>query len=117
MLLLLYPAEYGAVLPFLWVGGVAQVIYFTAGTLSVILLRFAKRRYQIYINGAFAICFFGAGIPCTYLFGLWGFALAAVGANLLRWLIAIMLGWYTVIKDSKMEEQKRKIENQQKQNA
>lgn len=102
MLLWLYPAEYDAVLPFLWVGGLAQVIYFTTSLISVVLLRFAKKQYQLYINGAFALCFFGLGIPATLSFGLWGFALATVGANLLRWLIALFLGWICAAKEGRL---------------
>ena len=110
MLLWLYPAEYDAVLPFLWVGGLAQVLYFTTSTLCVILLRFAHKRYQLYVNGTFALFFFGAGIPATYLFGLWGFALATVGANLMRWGIAIFLGWYAVGKSGICSEKQCELE-------
>ena len=106
MLLCLYPAEYDAVLPFLWAGGLAQVLYFTTSTLCVILLRFAHKRYQLYINGAFAVCFFGVGIPVTYHFGLWGFALATVGANAVRWLMALCLGWYTAQKTDDLQEKR-----------
>ena len=93
VMLWLYPAEYDAVLPFLWVGSLAQVIYFVTGTLAVVLLRFAPKTYQLYINGLFALCFFGAGIPATVLGGLWGFALAAVAANAVRFFATLLLGW------------------------
>lgn len=112
MLLWLYPAEYDAVLPFLWVGGLAQVIYFTTGILSVVLLRFSKKQYQLYINGAFALCFFGAGIPATVQFGLWGFALATVGANVIRWLVAIILGWISSEKEHENASKSENVENQ-----
>ncbi len=101
VMLWLYPAEYDAVLPFLWVGSLAQVIYFVTGTLAVVLLRFAKKTYQLYINGLFALCFFGAGIPATVLGGLWGFALAAVAANAVRFFATLLLGWYWVCENRK----------------
>ena len=94
MLWLLYPTEFDAVRPFLLVGSLSEVIFFTANILSVILVRFAKKSYQLIISGAFAVCFFGIGIPATLYGGLWGFALAVVGANLVRLLLCIALGLY-----------------------
>ena len=111
VLLWLYPAEYAAVKPFLWAGSLAQVIYFTTSIVTVVLVRFAKKSYQIYINGSFAACFFGIGIPATVLYGLWGFAIAVIAANLIRWMIAVALGWYWAHKEDKMLQEKRNLEN------
>lgn len=94
MLLLLYPGERVAVTPYLWVGSLSQVLFFTAGILCVILLRFAKKSFQVLVNGVFGVCFLAFGIPATVLFGLWGFALAMVAANLVRFLLALFLGFY-----------------------
>ena len=93
VLLILYPAEFDAVKDFLFVGSLAQVIYFITGILMVVLIRFAKKSYQIFINAIFGICFFGLGIPATYLFGMWGFSLSMVAACALRLAAAIGLGF------------------------
>ncbi len=95
---LLYPAEFDAVKDFLLVGSLAQVVYFITGILMVVLIRFAKKSYQIFINAIFGISFFGFGIPATCLFGLWGFSLAMVAACLLRFAAAIGLGFRWVRK-------------------
>ncbi|MBE6603523.1 MAG: hypothetical protein E7636_04205 [Ruminococcaceae bacterium] len=95
---LLYPAEFDAVKDFLLVGSLAQVVYFITGILMVVLIRFAKKSYQIFINAIFGISFFGLGIPATCLFGLWGFSLAMVAACLLRFAAAIGLGFRWVRK-------------------
>ncbi|MBQ2774245.1 MAG: oligosaccharide flippase family protein [Clostridia bacterium] len=95
---LLYPAEFDAVKDFLLVGSLAQVVYFITGILMVVLIRFAKKSYQIFINAIFGISFFGLGIPATCLFGLWGFSLAMVVACLLRFAAAIGLGFRWVRK-------------------
>ena len=95
---LLYPAEFDAVKDFLLVGSLAQVVYFITGILMVVLIRFAKKSYQIFINAIFGIIFFGLGIPATCLFGLWGFSLAMVVACLLRFGAAIGLGFRWVRK-------------------
>lgn len=101
MLLWLYPAEYSAVLPFLWIGSLAQVFYFVTGILAVVLLRFGEKRDQLYINGVFALCFFGLGIPATLANGLWGFATAALIANAVRFLLALAMGWIRAAKSEK----------------
>jgi len=96
----LYPEDLESVRPFLWIGSVAQVLYFVTGLLTVILVRFAKKSYQIIINGIFGICFFGIGIPAV-LFSrdLWGFAIAVAVANLIRLIVAILLGYYHVFRE------------------
>ena len=101
VLWLLYPAELEAVKSFLWLGSLAQVIFFTTGFVMVILIRFASKAYQVVINGVFGVCFFGIGIPATIFGGLWGFAVAMVVANLIRWLLAATLGWYKASKEDK----------------
>ena len=92
-LLILYPLEFDAVKDFLLVGSLAQVIYFITSILMVVLIRFAKKSYQIFINALFGICFFGFGLPATLLFGMWGFALAMVAACAVRFAAAIALGF------------------------
>ena len=99
LLLWLYPDDMQSVYPFLWIGSLAQVFYFTTGFITVVLVRFAKKSYQIIINGAFGICFFGIGIPATVFGGLWGFAIAVVISNGIRWLIAVLLGYYHTLRD------------------
>lgn len=101
MLWLLYPTEFDAVRPFLLLGSLSEVIFFTANILCVILVRFAKKSYQLIVSGAFAACFFGIGIPATLYGGLRGFALAVVGANLVRLLLCIALGLYWSRKNNK----------------
>lgn len=95
VLLLLYPTELDAVKEFLLVGSLGQVIYFITGIMTVVLIRFAKKSYQVYINLAFGVAFFGLGIPATISRGIWGFAIAMVIACAVRWLVAVLLGaWH-----------------------
>ena len=105
VLLLLYPNELEAVRPFLLIGSLAQVMFFTTSFITVILIRFAKKSYQIIINGAFGACFFGIGIPATVLGGLWGFSFAMVGANLVRWVLAVALGWHKACREEREEKE------------
>ena len=100
MLLLLYPAELTAVTPYLLLGSLAQVLYFTTSMILVVLIRFAKKAYQIYINAVFGVAFVGLGIPATLAFSLQGFAMAMVIAAALRFLTALALGFWHVRKNT-----------------
>jgi O-antigen/teichoic acid export membrane protein len=100
MLLLLYPAELAAVTPYLLVGSLSQVLYFTTSMIMVVLIRFAKKTYQIYINAVFGVAFVGLGVPATLLFSLQGFAVAMVIAGALRYLTALALGFWHVRKNT-----------------
>ena len=95
----LYPEDLVAVRPFLLVGSLAQVLYFVTSFITVVLVRFAKKSYQIVINAAFGVAFFGIGVPVAFVMrDLWGFALAVVAANAIRLLVAIALGYYHALK-------------------
>ena len=93
LLIWLYPEELEAVRPYLLLGSLAQVVYFTTGVVTIVLIRFAKKIYQIFINGAFGLLFFGLGIPATLRFGITGFAVAMLIAGGVRWLVAVILGY------------------------
>ena len=92
-LIWLYPEELEAVRPYLLLGSLAQVIYFTTNTVTVVLIRFAKKIYQVIISAVFAVCFFGLSIPATLYFGTTGFAVAMLITGGVRWLSAILLGY------------------------
>ena len=87
-----------AVKPYLLIASVGQVIYFVTSIVTVVLIRFSKKSYQAYINGAFGICFFGLAIPATSGYGIWGFATAMVIACAVRFALAMVLGYYDAAK-------------------
>ena len=98
VLLILYPTEIEAVRDFLFVGSLAEVLYFVTSTVMVVLIRFAKKSYQVFINAIFGIFFFGLGIPATVMFSLWGFSIAMVLACAVRFVLAIYFGFRWVRK-------------------
>ena len=91
LLPLLYPAEYEAVKPFLWLGNLAQIVYFVGNMISVLLLRFGKSRDQLSYNVVYAILFAVLCIPATYLWGLWGFCIAYLVTTVGRIAFAFFL--------------------------
>lgn len=93
IIFLLYPAEFDAVLPYLPIGSLAEVLYFITGILTVVVLRFGKHCYQVAINGVFAIAFFALGIPATVVFGMSGFAVSVMLAGGLRFALAVAFAY------------------------
>ncbi len=90
VLLLLYPAEVSAVAPYLLAGSLAEVLFFVTTVITVVLVRFAHSRCQLYVNGAFGLAFLGIGIPATLRCGIAGFAGAMIAAGALRYLLALL---------------------------
>lgn len=93
MIFLLYPAEFNTVKGYLWLGSLAEVLYFVTSVLMVVLIRFAKKSYQVIINTVFVILFFGLGIPLTLRFGLLGFSIAMISASATRFVLSLVAGF------------------------
>ena len=90
---LLYPAEFDTVLPYLPIGSLAEVLYFITGILTVVVLRFGKKGYQVLINGVFAVAFFALGVPATIFFGITGFSVSVTLAGVIRFALAIAMAY------------------------
>ena len=68
------------------------MIFFATTVLTVVLLRFAKQRYQLYINLIYALAFAVLGIPMTKSGGIWGFSYAILIANVVRLSASVGFG-------------------------
>ncbi len=88
---LLYPNEYQTVKPFLWLGNLAQILYFAGNLLNTVLLRFGKKQDQLWVNVVYAILFVLFCIPSTALWGLWGFCVAYLATTTARLTFAFVL--------------------------
>ena len=88
---LLYPDVYQTVKPFLWLGNLAQILYFAGNLLNTVLLRFGKKQDQLWVNVVYAIVFALFCIPATYLWGLWGFCIAYLATTAVRLVFAFAL--------------------------
>jgi hypothetical protein len=87
------------------VTNLSQVLYFIANVITVILLRFAKSRYQLYVNVVYAVSFAAICIPAAIFGGFWGFCLGLLVTCSIRFLVAVSLGYFTVLSS------KRKTKN------
>ena len=93
---LLYPNQSDVVRVYFISANLSQVLYFAANVVTVILLRFARSKYQLYVNAAYAISFVAICIPCAVFGGLRVFCIGLALTCLVRFLFAVGLGYYTV---------------------
>lgn len=103
LIYILYPQNYNEVKEFFIVANMAQVFYFVTNVITVILLRFSKARYQLYINIAYAAAFCIICIPATlYSADMWVFCIALLIVCVLRMAVSLFLGY----KDALVHSQK-----------
>lgn len=94
----LYPAQFNDIKHYFILTNLSQVLYFIANVITVILLRFANSRYQIYINAVYAVSFVGICIPFTVWRGFDGFCFGLVLTCLIRFFVSLFLGYYSTLK-------------------
>lgn len=87
-----YPNEYNAANNIFLLANGAQIFYFTTGILTTILLRYINEKYQLYINIVYIIIFALVTIPATATYGLYGFSVALLCVNIIRFLLAVLTG-------------------------
>lgn len=105
---ILYPDQFDTVKEFFVVTNLAQIFYFAANVITVVLLRFAKSRYQIYVNVAYALAFCVICVPLAALYGFNAFCTGLLITCFARFFTAIALGYFTVIS-AKIKSKKSKI--------
>lgn len=98
---ILYPQQYDMAKPYFWVSNLAQVLYFMTNVVTVVLLRFSKSNYQLYINALYAVAFFALCIPGILLGGFDGFCVALLLTNTVRMLYSLALGFKTALENEK----------------
>lgn len=98
---ILYPGEFAAARAYFVIGNLTQIIYFVAGVLIVILLRYCDSRYQVYVNVIYAIAFVVICIPMTVCGGFRGFCVGLLITGLCRFAAAIALGYRDALTTSK----------------
>ena len=93
---LLYPNQLDDIKVYFISANLSQILYFAANVVTVILLRFACSKYQLYVNAVYAVAFVSICIPCALLGGLRAFCIGLAVTCLARFLFAVGLGYYTV---------------------
>ena len=93
---ILYPVEYEMVKVYFFLANLAQVLFFVGNVITVLLLRFADAKYQLYVNVFYAVAFVALCVPATWMAGVWGFCAALLLTCLLRLIYALWLCYNTV---------------------
>ena len=93
---IIYPDRLSAVKAYFVSANLSQILYFVSNVITVILLRFARSKYQLYVNAAYAVAFVLICIPCAIFGGLRAFCIGLALTCLIRFLFAAGLGYYTV---------------------
>lgn len=90
----LYPSLLEIATPILALAIAGQIIYFAAGILRTVLLRFYEEKYQTYLNVIYCIGFFAITILALMFGGLNEFAWAVLIANVGYFLLLSVFGLY-----------------------
>ena len=93
---IIYPDRLDAVKAYFVSANLSQILYFASNVITVILLRFARSKYQLYVNAVYAVAFVLICIPCAIFGGLRAFCIGLALTCLIRFLFAAGLGYYTV---------------------
>lgn len=94
---ILYPDQFDVVKEYFVITNLAQIFYFAANVFTVVLLRFARSRYQIYVNVAYAVAFCAICVPMAAIHGFGAFCAGLLATCFIRFLTAVLLGYFTVI--------------------
>lgn len=86
---ILYPENYLQVKDYFLIANLTQVVYFVTNIVTTMLLRIAKTNRQLIVNVVYAVAFLVLCIPAALLYGVSGFCIALLAANVTRYLVAI----------------------------
>lgn len=96
---ILYPDQVGEASRYFAPAILGQIFYFVSGVLMATLLRFKGEKKQFFFNGAYAVEFFACVAVGTVLGGLSGFVWSILIANALRFVAAVIWGFFGKKKD------------------
>lgn len=103
LLPVLYPQDFAMAKPYLVLGNLAQVLFFTCNMLNVVLLRFVGPKSNVVSNVSYAVGFCAFAIPLTMWQGVTGFSVGLLLSSLLRIGAAWMYGYFASRKGEKEE--------------
>jgi len=108
---ILYPDQFDAVKEYFVITNLSQIFYFVANVTTVVLLRFAKSRYQIYVNVAYALAFCFICVPLAATLGFDAFCIGLLITCFIRFFTSIALGYFSVISNGIKRRREQKNEN------
>ena len=103
---ILYPNQFDEVKSYFLIANLAQILFFVGSVITVVLLRFAKSRYQMYITSVYVVCFAVICIAMAKKWGLWGFCIGLAITCFARFVVTVFLGYLTA---KKMQKRTRSV--------
>lgn len=97
---IMYPDTYEACKEYFLIANAGQVLYFVSSTLMVVVLRFAKEKYQMIINGVYSVLYLIAVPICTRFFQIWGMAFGIFFVNFSKFVIVYLIGMVQLSKQN-----------------
>ena len=89
---ILYPVMADEALRYANVANLATIIMVAGKVLNLFILKFCRISFQTIIQASYAIIYVGGAIVLSINFGLYGFAIAALLANIVRYLLMAFVG-------------------------
>lgn len=86
---ILYPDTYETAKSYFLIADLAQIFYFMTNIVTTVLLRVAKTKCQMTINGWYAVMFVGLCTAGALLYGVAGFCAALLIVNIARYVMAV----------------------------
>lgn len=97
---LFYRDQYESVKSLFVLANTAQVFFFLANTMMVVVLRFAEAKVQMILGAVYCAMFFGAVLPLMWFYGLRGAAWGLLIINIVKFLLISAMGFAALGKDS-----------------
>ena len=97
----LYPTQFDEVRSYFFIANLSQVMFFVGSVITVVLFRFAKSKYQMYITVIYAVCFASICIPFAANWGLYGFCIGLALTCFARFAVTVLLGYITVLRNKR----------------
>ena len=98
---ILYPDDFAAAKDGFFICNLAQTFYFVSNIVSVVILRFSKSKFQVYMNAVYAAAFIAVCVPLSIAYQLDGFYAGLLITSLARFLFGIGVGYYTAFSSRK----------------
>lgn len=95
---LLYIDSFELAKPYFNLANLASILMIMGSLIQALVLRYCPIWWQSIIQIAYAIVYLGLGIIIMINYGLYGFCLVAILANLLRVILLISVGYYYIFK-------------------
>lgn len=102
---ILYPTVIGNTAKYIVIANVATLIGALTNILSPSVLKFANIFWQIVIQGVYALSYIVLGYLLLQREGLWGFCIATFIVNIIRMLLYMIIGHFSINKNQKLTEE------------